>query len=45
MKKLFFSLIAMVVLGMVACKKDDSIQPEKSGQSVVSDKRDLATGD
>jgi hypothetical protein len=45
MKKLLFALTAFVVIGMVACKKDESIQPDKTNQSVVSDKRDLGTGD
>ena len=45
MKKLLFALTTFVVIGMVACKKDESIQPDKTNQSVVSDKRDLGTGD
>lgn len=45
MKKLLLSAIVIAILGMVSCKKDDSVQPQKSGKTVVSDKRDLGTGD
>lgn len=45
MKKLLLSVIAIVILGAISCKKDDSIQPQKSSKNVVADKRDLGTGD
>lgn len=46
MKKLFSILfVAAIMLGMASCKKDETMQPLKSGKNVVSDKKDLGTGD
>lgn len=45
MKKLLLSLILVSVIGAFSCKKDESTQPQKPSNNVVSDKRDLGTGD
>lgn len=45
MKKLAFLLVLFGVIGMVSCKKDESIQPKKSNGALVADKKDLSTGD
>ena len=48
MKKIVLSLLVLGFIGMVSCKKDNSIQPTKSNNSTLTnggDKRDLGTGD
>lgn len=48
MKKILFSLLVLGFIGMVSCKKDNSVQPTKSNNSTLTnggDKRDLGTGD
>ncbi|MFM6976218.1 MAG: hypothetical protein ACKOW2_05155 [Sphingobacteriaceae bacterium] len=45
MKKILLTLFVVGVIGMISCKKDESIQPNKSNKTLVSDKRDLGTGD
>lgn len=45
MKKLIFTLVVFGLIGMISCKKDESIQPEKSNKSLVADKKDIGTGD
>lgn len=48
MKKIVLSLIVLGFIGMVSCKKDNSVQPSKSNNSTLTnggDKRDLGMGD
>ena len=45
MKKLLFTLVLVGLIGIISCKKDESIQPEKSNKSLVADKKDIGTGD
>lgn len=47
MKKLVLSLFFLGFIGMVSCKKDNSVQPSKQPSAATSggDPRDLGTGD
>ena len=44
MRKLLLAVIAMVVIGMTSCKKEDGAQPE-TNTSTVLDKKDTSGWD
>ncbi len=48
MKKILLSLMVLGFIGMVSCKKDNTVQPTKSNNSTLTnggDKRDVGMGD
>lgn len=44
MKKLILAIVAMLVIGVTSCKKEDGVQPEV-GSEKVSDKKDTTQWD
>lgn len=45
MKKVIVAVVAMVVIGMTSCKKEEGAQPESSSTVKVLDKKDTSQWD
>jgi len=45
MKKVLFAIIAVAVIGMSSCKKEEGAQPETENATKVSNKKDTSQWD